>query len=49
MKTAEQQQRGRSDDFIVKLRKTSIFFLRLNKWIPFGRLLFENLFRKKVI
>ena len=49
MKTGEWHQQGRSGDFIVKFKKNTFFtFLRLNKWIPDGRLLFENLFPKQV-
>ena len=44
MKTAEWHQRCRSGDFIVKLK-----ILRLDKLIPDGRLLSENLFPKQAI
>ena len=48
MKTAEWHQRSRSGDFIVKLKKETPF-LRLDKLIPDGRLLFEKLFPIQVI
>ena len=50
MKTAGWYQRGRSSDFILKLKKkkdTSYYF-RLDKLTPNGRLLFENLFPNPV-
>ena len=51
MKTSEWHERGRSGDFIVKIEeKTQLFtILRLDKWIPDGRLLSENLFPKQAI
>ena len=51
MKTSEWHERGRSGDFIVKIEeKTQLFtILRLDKWIPDGRLLSENLFPKEAI
>ena len=51
MKTAEWHQRGCFGDFIVEMKKKYTFFtvLRLDKWVPGGRLLFENLFPKHVI
>ena len=49
MKAAEWHQRGRSGDFIVKLNKKYTFFtiLRLDRRIPDGRLISENLFPKQ--
>ena len=51
MNGATQQNRGRSGDFIVKLKKKKHLFtiLHLDKWIPDGRLLSENLFPKQAI
>ena len=51
METTEWHQRSRSGDFIVRLKKKYTFFaiLRLDKWIPGGRLLFENLLPRQVI
>ena len=44
MKTAEWHQRGRSSDFIVKQKKIHLPILRLDRWVPDGKLLFENVF-----
>ena len=51
MKIEEWHQWGRSEDFIVKLKKKYILstILRLDKWIPNRRLLFKNFFPKHVI
>ena len=49
MKTVEWHQQGRSGNFIIKFKKIHlVYILHLNKWIPGGKLLLENLFPKQV-